>query len=85
MFHILFNTKRTASNPQDHRLAELADKLNDAIASAKLAVYSNGVGGRICHVAAHYHGMFYYILSKYISIIVTSLVRLKPKHIYLCV
>ena len=66
MFNIVFNTKRTATDPHDHKLAELADKLNEAIASAKLAVYTNGVGGRICHVVAHYHSMIYYILSKYI-------------------
>ena len=64
MFNIFFNTKRTAHDPRDRMLAELADNIFEAIQDANLTSHTNGAGGRCVHVPAQYQNLFYYILSK---------------------
>ena len=66
MFQIFYNTKRTAHDPRDRSLAELADHISDAIQDANLTVHTNGAGGRCTHVPAQYQNLFFYVLSKYL-------------------
>ena len=64
MFSIFYNTKRTANDPRDRQLAELADNIHEAIENINMTVHTNGAGGRCVHVPAQYQNLFFYVLSK---------------------
>ena len=64
MFNILYNTKRTAHDPRDRQLAELADHITEAIEDLNLTLRTNGQGGKCVHVPAQYQNLFHHVLSE---------------------